>query len=96
MKTLDFIIVLIGGIICFGLVAHAAVNIDKIVVDFDRNVATVQSTQGYYDNNNVFQSLNASTTTIIRDPSFSQTINELEQANALDLNAVISVLTNTQ
>lgn len=96
-KVLITMMVLSAGFIGL-MIAHAQAvqtNIDSINVNFDSKTANIALSQGYYDESNAWHQTGMQTTTIIVEPAFDTMINQLSQANALNLNAVEQAIQNS-
>ena len=96
MKRVILVILLIGS--AFLGVAFAqslTTQINKIDVDFVRKVAMIYIQQGYYDQNNAWQSAGTTTTTEVDEPAFDSMINSLAQQNALNMEAVQQTIVNS-
>lgn len=92
----NFTVVLIVAIITlYAFKSYADVRIHKITVDFVENRANVSEDVGNYDQTNTWVPAGESQSIVINEPAFDQVISTLTEANALDLNAVVSVLSST-
>jgi len=84
---------ILTGFVILLTVAFADTKIHSIHVDFDNNAADVQMSQGQYVNG-IWQDDGQTEVVNIKEPAYDQTINTLTQMNALNLDAVVQILTN--
>lgn len=99
--------IILAGITSGLMVAHGQTiqtQIQKIDVDFVRNVALITFGTGYYNQEtntttntvqNVWIPSGTTSTTEIDEPAFDQMVNALSQSNALNLNAVEQQIINS-
>lgn len=92
MKKNVLILIILCALTGVVIAQTITTRINKIDVDFNRNIATVDIGTGYYDEGNVWHTVGVETESIIQEPAFDQMINELSQSNALNMNAVIQTL----
>lgn len=71
-------------------------RISSISVNFDNHTATITPTVGYYDNSGTWETVGVAESPVtLTDPAYLIVMSELAQANALNLNAIQSVIDNS-
>ena len=78
-------LIVFGGIV---FAQNVQTQITRINVDFLRKEAIIYIGTGYYDQNNNWQSVGATSTTIVDEPLFDYMISNLTQSNALNMTVV--------
>lgn len=94
MKNTLLTFILITIVVLFSYKAFALTRVSSINVDFDNHKAVIHTFGYYVQQNGDNMDTGESSDISVNNPAFDQTINELQQLNALDLDVVINVLTN--
>jgi hypothetical protein len=93
-KIISGIAIGLAAISGIALAQSMTTKTDSINVNFVSKTASISSEFGYYDNSGSWVAQGATSQATVSEPAFDIILNQLAQANALNLETVQSVIRN--